>query len=293
MSEMFYLEKDSYRVLTSARNEFSDLCFCYCGIEKCAPSYAYGPDVRYEYLIHLILDGQGTYYVNDKMYNLKKNQGFLILPNEITYYKADKNNPWTYIWLGFNGTKAKELLEEFTLTKDRLVFEYPNSNELKTIIDNMLNSNGTSYYNQLMLQSETYKFLAKLSGINKPKNAVDSTETPNIYIDAAIKFIETNYASDIKVYDIANHLGLNRCYFTCLFKQSLNMSPQEFLLNFRLNRACDLLKTTELPISDISKSVGYYDPLSFSKTFKKVKEISPKAYRIANLSNLVTSNTVI
>jgi AraC-like DNA-binding protein len=59
----------------------------------------------------------------------------------------------------------------------------------------------------------------------------------------------------------------------------MNMSPQEYLVNYRLDKACGLLKTTSLPVSNIAAQVGYNDPLSFSKVFKMFHNISPKAYR--------------
>jgi transcriptional regulator GlxA family with amidase domain len=59
----------------------------------------------------------------------------------------------------------------------------------------------------------------------------------------------------------------------------LNVSPQNYLINFRLKKACDLLSGTNLSINELSNSVGYGDPFLFSKVFKKYKGISPRAYR--------------
>ena len=57
------------------------------------------------------------------------------------------------------------------------------------------------------------------------------------------------------------------------------MSPQKFLMKFRITKAAELLYNTDLPISNIAYSCGYSDPLAFSKTFKKIKGVSPKEYR--------------
>lgn len=79
---------------------------CYCGMQKCKPLYHYGPAIRNNYIIHFVLEGTGYYYVNDTKYTITKNQGFLIRPNEVTFYQSDKNDPWTYIWIGFDGKKS-------------------------------------------------------------------------------------------------------------------------------------------------------------------------------------------
>ena len=61
-------------------------------MEKCKPSYSYGPAVRDHYLIHFIIKGSGIFYVNGKSYEIKANQGFLICPDVVTYYKADNQD---------------------------------------------------------------------------------------------------------------------------------------------------------------------------------------------------------
>ena len=92
--------------------------------------------------------------------------------------------------------------------------------------------------------------------------------------------MQNNYLNpDLKITDVANFVGLNRSYLTHLFKKSLKLSPQEFLLNYRINEATSLLKNTNLSVGTISKCIGYNDQLTFSKVFKKVKGISPKTYR--------------
>ncbi len=71
----------------------TDLNLYHCGSENCAPGHSYGPAIRDHYLIHYILDGKGFFQVNNKTYHLKNGQGFLICPDIITYYEADKENP--------------------------------------------------------------------------------------------------------------------------------------------------------------------------------------------------------
>ena len=57
------------------------------------------------------------------------------------------------------------------------------------------------------------------------------------------------------------------------------MTPQQYIISFRVNKACELMKNFKLSICDISRSVGYDDSLAFSKIFKKQKGMSPKKYR--------------
>ena len=92
----------------------------------------------------------------------------------------------------------------------------------------------------------------------------------DFYIHEAIAFIEQNFQNDISVEDIAEVCGLNRSYFGKIFKETLGRSPQEFLMNYRMVKATELLKLTQLSISEISNAVGYANPLHFFACFQKM-----------------------
>lgn len=275
-----YNESYKHKYLEIKEKNSLDLYLGYCGMEKCLPSHSYGPAVRNNYLIHYIIDGEGTYYVNGQSYRLRKNQGFLICPNTLTYYKASKDNPWTYMWISFNGIKAKKYLHYSNLNENNLIFEYTEDDSLEVYLNRMLELNKMSYSNELEIQGLLYLFLSKLAITKDERSLKKNNNMSDFYVEKAVEFIQHNYLNpSLKVTDVANFIGLNRSYLTHIFKKSLELSPKEFLLNYRINEASSLLKNTNLSIGTISKSVGYTDQLAFSKVFKKIKGISPKAYR--------------
>ena len=284
MSSYIYFENDFVKYLEPTSREHLDLNLIFCGIEGCEPSHSFGPAIRQHYILHYILDGKGTYHVKDKVYNLNKDQGFLICPNDLTYYEADKDKPWSYIWVAFDGIKAKKYLEYADLNNENLIFECEYSDILKSYLLDMLKIDRMKSCDELRLQGLLYLFLSTISQSQEIKNPSNNDASYKLYIEKSIEFINNNYANNIKVTDIANYVGLNRSYLTSLFKKNLDLSPQEFLLKFRMNKAFELLKHVELSIGDVSRSIGYLDPLTFSKTFKKYSGYSPKQYR-ENLSN--------
>lgn len=279
MEEYKYVHDERLTYLEPLNKQSLDLFLCFCGIEACKPGYSFGPYVRSQYIIHYVLDGEGYYQVNDKQHHIKKGQGFLITPETVTFYQADEENPWKYMWIGFNGVKAAHYLNYANLNEDNLIFECID-NELEACIMRMFELNANTPSNELELQSLIYLFLSRLAKNTKP---TDSKQRHKVaaegYLEQSIQFINKYYQNIIKVNDIATYVGVNRSYLTSIFKQKLNISPQEFLLNFRLDKACQLLTHTNLPINEIAKSVGYPDPFAFSKIFKKVYGISPKKYR--------------
>ena len=76
--------------------------------------------------------------------------------------------------------------------------------------------------------------------------------------------------------------NLNRSYFGRIFREAVGKSPQEFLISYRMTRATELLKLTELSISDIGNAVGYPNQLHFSRAFRSVYGISPRQWRSEN-----------
>ena len=258
----------------------SDLVFYHCGQESCTPNHFYGPFIRDHYLIHYVVEGEGKFEVDGKTYSLSKGQGFVICPNVITYYKADNLNPWNYIWVGFRGIKAKEYLNNAGLNRKHPIFTYTHDTYVEEYIKEMIRINQFGIGNDLNLLGLLYLFLSKL--IQNNTYLYKSTlETPqNLYIEKAINYIQANYSRNITVGELSTFLSINRSYLYTLFKKQLSISPQQFLIQYRMDKACELMGNTNLTISQIARSVGYNDPLIFSKTFKKVKNTSPKSFNI-------------
>ena len=99
------------------------------------------------------------------------------------------------------------------------------------------------------------------------------------YIKEAINYIEQNFQNDISIEDIAAVCGINRSYFGKIFRNSIGRSPQEFLMNYRMTNATELLKLTSLSIAEIGSAVGYENQLHFSRAFKSIYGISPREWR--------------
>lgn len=256
----------------------SNLIVYQCGYENCRPKHSYGPAVRDHYLIHFVIDGCGKFYIDDKVFEVKRNQGFLICPNDVTYYEADENTPWNYIWVGFNGIKAPQYIRQIGLSKYNPIINTGEPELIAEYMKRIFESTKLNHAREIGMLGYLYLFLSTLIEEADVKQAANYKQE---YVHKAIEYIEMNYSRSITVKNIAEHVGLNRSYFSNLFKGFLNISPENFLIQYRVNKACELLKQhSNLRIADISRSVGYEDQLAFSKTFKKIKGFSPSEYLI-------------
>jgi len=264
-------------VLELSESKFRELYVCFCGYARCEPLHSYGPAMRSHYLLHYIVDGKGTYQTGERKFQLEAGEGFLIEPNSLVYYQADGKEPWSYLWIGFSGKRAEEYLEDLGLNSRQLTFRSQKGQELKRLVLEMMGCSDGSVTSRFRQQSLLYGFFSILS-----ENAVDRGRSEpskeNFYMERAVTFIRNRYSSNIKVADIAGHLCVDRSYLYKLFKNTLDMSPQEFLTEVRLSRAKELLSATKLSVEQVALSCGYQDTLVFSKAFKRSMGMAPKEY---------------
>lgn len=262
----------------------SNLGVYHYGFDQLKPLQSYGPAIWDCYLIHYIRTGKGTCTIDGHSYKLHKGQGFLIQPGQISYYIADEEDPWTYCYIGFDGNKAKTYLDQAKITTDKPTFTYTLTASLSEIIRQLILVENNILVRETTQTSLIYNFMSKLIENSEDSNTPSrySGERATYYTNLATTYIAQNFATRITIKDVAKHVGLNQSYLGSLFKKEFDVSPQEFLVTFRLQRACELMENPLLSIGDIARSVGYSDPLQFSKIFKKVKGMPPKSYRLAN-----------
>ncbi len=96
----------------------------------------------------------------------------------------------------------------------------------------------------------------------------------------AVAYIDENFdREDISLNKVAETVGLSPNHFSSIFSQEMGMTFIEYLISRRMDRAKELLRTTQMRSSEIAYKVGYKDPHYFSSTFKKIQGMTPREYR--------------
>ena len=275
---------------------FVDLGLFQFGWERCTPAHSFGPAARNHYLFHYILSGTGTLMADDskgvtQTYSIKSMQGFMIFPNQITTYVADKQLPWEYVWLEFDGLRVKSLLDTIGLSLDKRVYHARNKSLREDMANEMLYISRHKDESPFHLIGHLYLFLDYLLRSAADEQLEHGSKLREFYIHEALTYIEHNFQNEITIEDIAGVCGLNRTYFGKIFKEALGKTPQEFLLNYRMLKAAELLKLTSLSIGDVGLAVGYANQMHFSRAFKNNYGISPREWRYQNhINNTVDSD---
>ncbi len=246
------------------------------GYEICDGGYKWGPGVRDHYLLHYIRSGKGRYTVAGRDYFLGAGDLFLITPATPVSYAADEAEPWEYCWVGFNGTEARRMLQETDLSEKTPVLHPENATALEECLLNIYRSRGNTPAADAQMAGRLYLFLAQLM-----QCAHRQLPPPGMqdYLTQALRYIQHNYASNLQIQSIASYVGVSRSQLYRAFMTHLEVSPHVFLKRYRINEACTLLRNTRLSVGEIANSVGFPDPLYFSRVFKELKGVTPTEFQ--------------
>ena len=146
-------------------------------------------------------------------------------------------------------------------------------------IDAMVRTNKLVFENELKRNGLLLLLFSDLITDNRDAclregKLLPSHRYPNsVYVEHAVNYIAANFDKRLKI------IGVNRSYLTSSFKKSLGCSPQEYLMNLRIEKAKTLLKNGDIQVSEVAARVGYGDPLAFSKVFKARTGRSPREYK--------------
>lgn len=269
--------EDSY-VLQLLEPKFKEFHLCFCGFAQCEPLHSYGPASRPNYIIHYIMDGKGIYQVGEKKYKLSKGQGFLIEPEELTFYQADQEEPWSYLWVGVGGTGAKKFIQDIGLNSQQRIFRCADGQKLNEIVMDMMKHTRSTVSDLYYLQGKLYELFSVLAADVVIEELMEENKE-NRYIQEAVTYIRNHYAAGLTVEELAGYLGVNRSYLYTLFKNKLQLSPKEFLTKFRISRAREQLILTEESVENIAVACGYHSTLVFTKNFKQETGMTPTEFR--------------
>lgn len=265
-------------------NEFDshnfDLNVDHYGAEQCDSGYSFGPTIRENYVLHFITNGKGKITIDGETTNLQAGDLFVLPKNQSIFYQADENEPWTYTWVGFSGSRAETILSHTRLLEKYFLHSHLESEILKKMIDiNQTEVQSLPMITELILIGHLNQLLAALVQEFPNKSLKESSTLAKNYVHHAIKLIHSQYNSPIKVNEIADHLALSRSYLYKIFKQETGYAIKDYILQIKMKRSCQLLEDPTRNITEIAYSVGYQDPLTFSSAFKNYFHMSPTEYR--------------
>lgn len=257
------------------------LAIIFGGFEKCAPDFEIKRKTYPYYVIEIPTKGRCDFEIDGKQHELKKGTLGGFVPGIPHHYKCDKNDPMEHIFIVFTGSEAPSLFQKSSILNGNVVSLLKPADILylaEAILKKGLEKTELShhlcclYLKALLLEQGTSMALSGRSDTL----AMDSYRKCRKYIDE-------NFSSIFTPIEAADACLLNVRYMSTLFKKFGEITPHEYIMRLKMNKAGSLLLTTNLTIKEVGFQVGFQDPYHFSRNFRKFHGLSPRHYRDAHL----------
>jgi AraC-like DNA-binding protein len=232
--------------------------------------------------LYYFLEGAGTIRIRNREYSPQPGQLFLLPANVEISLSTDKANTFRKYFCHFTLTVGEvHLFQMFHVPHfvDVIDRAWLDERFLKLIAL----SENQSLTSPLQIKSVLYEILtlfldrAQLQGIEEDWR-IDAATSATTKINTILGYIDEHLADRMKIDQLANELHFHPKYFIQLFKSSMGVSPIVYITKKRMEKAQQLLMSSEISVTDIADQVGM-DLYYFSHTFRKLIGLSPTEYR--------------
>lgn len=239
--------------------------------------------------IFLVLDGEGTFTVENKSFDIKTNDLIIVLPNVYHQELSHDNKPLEYAVLG-----VKDLLFQVEDSNQNFIFQNFDKD----------NQDILYYFHHLLMESENKEIgydtvcqkllelliLKIIRKMNINLQAQQAFLPVKREIRMICHYIDQNYSEDLSLESLAQYMKMNKYYMAHEFKKYMHISPIQYLIKRRIEECQSLLKTSSLSVSEISEAVGFSSQSYFSQIFKKEIGMTPLEYRQSHIQDYNTQD---
>lgn len=241
----------------------------------------YRPRGRVDYQLIYISAGQAHFHFDNEENDTIVTAGNMVLfrPRELQkyeYYGEDKTEVY---WVHFTGSDVKNILRKYGIKDNMRTFFVGTSLDYERIYKRMISElqRCQDDYEELLTILMRHLLISIHRELQKERKLSD------VYLDnemdMAAKYFSDNYSNKINIEEYAHSRGMSISWFIRSFKKYTGTTPMQYIVSARITNAQLLLETTQYSVSEISRIVGYDNPLYFSRLFHKTKGFSPSEYR--------------
>jgi len=269
-----YYYKNDFRPLASLSLHEVAAIECPCGYVLPLKK----PDA---FALYFVLKGKGMYTLEGAEFPVSECDIFAMYPDTEINCRADKQDPWFLQAVSFDGVDARLLLSAARFDMKAPVRHLENSigEQVVQVLAGIYTFRGQDIFGTTQSTALLYSLLSMLvRTANWDQSAMPPGWTGAVHLHKALDFIGENYAKPITVNDIAEHVNLSRSRLYRVFLQNVFISPQQYLIEYRIRQARNFLEKRKGSIKEIAQAVGIDDPLYFSRVFKQVCGKSPTEY---------------
>lgn len=232
------------------------------------------------HLLIACLRGRGWYRTTGGIKPVKAGDLLWLQPNRPHAYGADPDDSWTIGWVHFCGTEAEEWRRYIGFPdQPAAVLSDVTAEGIAALKTEQIYLALERGYSTAELISTAIMLRAALDVVARAVRHRGSTRSAAERIAEVREHLRENIADHHRLDELAAAAGLSVPHFCALFRRQTGYAPIDFLIRQRVQRACQLLDTTEESVAAIAAAVGYEDAYYFSRCFRRVVGYSPRAYR--------------
>jgi len=224
-------------------------------------------------------EGEGWCEIAGRMHEVSRNQ-LLVLPASIPHvYGASENEPWTIYWFHAVGNHLPMYLEMLGATAEKPIVPLGGDVQLLSLFEDVLEELEHGFtMAHLLYAAHALTHLMGLILRYKDESGYGATNVRE-RVAKSIEFMKNHLREPLKIATLAGLVSLSRSHYTTLFERVTGYAPLSYLNHLRMQRAVQLLNTTDLSIKQISDQLGFCDQFYFSRAFAKMHNHSPSEHR--------------
>ncbi|MHB0946796.1 MAG: AraC family transcriptional regulator [Sedimentisphaerales bacterium] len=274
-AEYFYYETEP-----NYKKELAIVCG---GYEKCAPDYQINRNSYPYYVIKYTISGRGTFTIHSKTHQLKAGVLSGFSPRDAHNYQSNSDSPLEHIFIIFTGAKACQLLKQSSIASKNAI-EVANPSETLYLLKAIMRMGIEKPPFSQQICRSYLRILLLRQAANIDLSTTDFSQSIETYRRCK-KYIDDNFTTISSPADVADNCAVNMRYMARLFQRYGRITPHDYIMRLKLNKAATLLLTSGLSINEIGYSLGFNDPYHFSRVFKKFHGLAPHHYRQMHMAS--------
>ncbi|AGI38713.1 AraC family transcriptional regulator [Thermoclostridium stercorarium subsp. thermolacticum DSM 2910] len=251
--------------------------------------------------IAYVISGKGLHIVGDRKYNTSKGDLFIVnydMPHGFFPDPADGTEPVVYncvfmpnfLDASLIGSMYFQDIFSSFLFKSFFPEESPKNADLSLKgteyqdIGNLFRKMYEEYKNRNkgyieIIRAYLIELIVKILRLMDKNRQSNISQQNQRLVYQAVEYLRNNYKTDIRLDELAAKSFISKNYFSRLFKEVTGISFTDYVQNLRIDEACNLLKNTDMKVTDIAHQVGFKDMKFFYEVFKKLTGKTPGEFR--------------
>jgi AraC-like DNA-binding protein len=247
-----------------------------CGYFNCSPDYFTDRKHYDTILLVYTLNGRGLLKYKGREYFVEKGHLFIIDCMEHQYYSCCDGYPWEFKYIHFNGSESRKYVERL-VEMDSVVLPIKSDSSILPNMDKLI-SMALEKTEDIDIKASCLLVEILTELLLTSSNPLLESSEPE-YLRRIIDVIEDKYSLKLNLEELSREACVNKYYLTRQFKKYTGQSLYEYIVNFRINKAKEFLKSTSLPVCQIAEKVGFESTSHFVKTFKQNENTTPLKFR--------------